>query len=284
MAARLGLALAVALLLLAAPARAQHYQRLHVRSFTLSSDTPRPQLEAPFHVTVTARVAENVAHLENVYLPTFFGAEELGDVEQIANGPSGTTYRETLTLVAHARGMLSITPAYLDAIDARDGKAKRFISNSLQIPVGGGPVSAVWSVLRTIVLVAIEIAILAAAVFVVAAIFWRRRRPAANLPVVPQAVVEAEPEDRAIDEVADAFDRLRERRDRPSVILLRTALWRSAGASAGETLSDVLARPAAAHEKSRRLLTIVERAAFIEQTRLDAAIDDVLAEREWTYA
>jgi hypothetical protein len=271
------------MLLLAGPASAQHYQRLHVRSFTLTSDKSNPQLEEPFHVTLTIRVAENVSHLENVFLPTFFGAEELGDEQQIAAGAGGTTYRETLTLVAHERGMLAVSSAYLDAIDARDGKAKRFISNPLKIPVGGGPVSVVWNVLRTVVYVAIEIAVAAAALFVLATIFWRRRD---RTPVTTAPQPQPAPAPAVSDparELAAAFARLRERRDRPAVLALRGALWHAAGANAGETLSDVLRRPAA-DEHLRRLLMVVERATFIEEARLDEAIEDVLAEREWTYA
>lgn len=286
MAARLGLAFVTALLLLAGTAQAQQYQRLHVRSFTLSTDSAQPQLEQPFHVSVTIRVAENVPHIDNVYLPTFFGAEELGDEQQNTHGPAGTTYRETLTLVAHTRGMLSISSAYLDAVDARDGKPKRFISNSLRIPVGGGPISAVWDTLRTILYVVIDLVVIAAAIFVVAVIFWRRRgRPVAAPPPPPPApqTAAAERRNNPAAELAAAFTQLRERRDRGAVLILRSELWRAAGASMGETLSDVLRRPAAGDERLRRLLMIVERAAFIEQARLNQAIDDVLSEREWTF-
>lgn len=281
MAARLGLAFVTIVLLLAATAQAQQYQRLHVRAFTLTTDTARPQLEQPFHVTLTIRVTENVAHLSNVYLPTFFGAEELGDEQQTAHGPKGTTYRETLTLVAHARGMLSIGSAYLDAVDARDGKPKRFISNSLRVPVGGGPIRAVWRTLRTITYVVIAVVTMGAAVFVLAVIFWRRGAgPLAGAPA-PQRIVEAQSD--PARELAQAFAHVRECRDRGSVLLLRSALWRAAGASPGETLGDVLRRPAAADERLRRLLMVVERAAFIEQARMNQAIDDVLSEREWTF-
>ncbi|HET6894421.1 MAG TPA: hypothetical protein VFH72_03465 [Candidatus Baltobacteraceae bacterium] len=277
MAARLGVALAAFWLLMCAGALGQQYQRLHVRSFTLSSDTSAPQLEQPFHVTLTIRVAENVSQLRNVFLPTFFGAEELGDVQQIVHGTGGTTYRETLTLVAHARGMLTVTSAYLDAIDARDGKAKRFISNSLRLPVGGGPISSVWGILRVLVLLAIYIVLIAAALFVLWAIFRRRRA----VPAAPPAPMFApEPPQTSPqpprDEIGDALRALRERRDRASVIRLRAALWHAAGASSGETLSDVLARPVAHGENLRRLLMTVERATFIEQARLDDAIEEVL--------
>lgn len=283
MAARLGVAVAAIVLLLAAGAQAQQYQRLHVRAFTLSTDTPRPQLEQPFHVSVTISVAENLTHIDNVYLPTFFGAEELGDVRQTTHGSGGTTYRETLTLVAHRRGILSISSAYLDAVDARDGKPKRFISNSLRVPVGGGPVTAMWDALRTILYVVIAIAAAGAAIFVLAVIFLRGRTRLPAAPAPPPMQQIAQPVSDPARELANAFTLLRERRDRGAVLLLRGVLWHAAGASPGETLGDVLRRPAAADERLRRLLMMVERAAFIEQARLSQAVDDVLSEREWTY-
>lgn len=280
MAARLALTAAALWLLLAGVAQAQQYQRLHVRSFTLSSDSDNPQLEQPFHVTLTIHVSERVSQVRNVFLPTFSGAEELGDQRETTQGPGGTTYRETLTLVAHTGGTLSVSPAYLDAVDARDDKAKRFISNSLSLPVGGGPVTAVWDALRTAAFVAIDLVLFAAAIFVVVVTFWRRRsreslRAARDeietVPDIAQVVLGP-----PADEVADAFERLREQRDRSRVLQLRAALWTATGAGSGETLGDVLRRPAAGQEHMRRLLITVERAAFIEEARLDGAIEEVL--------
>lgn len=276
MAARLGLILALFVLIASAPGSAQEYQRLHVRSFTLSSDSAHPQLEQPFHVTVAIRVDERVSELRNVFLPTFFGAEELGDESQIAHAGRGTTYRETLTLVAHASGTLSVSPAYLDAVDARDGLAKRFISNSLQLPVGRGPQVRIWKTLRTIALVVMEIALVCAAIFVVAAIFLRKRNVPAAAAVPAPLPPAAPPVPPAANDVDEAWARLRSSRDRASVRNLRGVLWKKAGASAGETLSDVLRRPSAAQAEIRRLLILVERAAFIEDARLDDAIEEVL--------
>ena len=276
MAARFGL-ITVLVLLLAGFAQAQQYQRLHVRSFTLSSDTASPQLEQPFHVTLTIRVTEKVSDISNVFLPTFSGAEELGDLRQTAQDRTGTTYRETLTLVAHTRGMLTVSEAYLDAIDARDGKPKRFLSNSLELPVGGGPISSTWQALRTAAIVVIDFVLVGAAVFVIVAIFWRRRhagvivQPPVIPPPVPPRIV-SQPK----DEVEEAWEQLGVRRDRASVLSLRAALWRRIGAGLGETLGDALRRPAAAQPDMRRLLLVVERAAFVEQARLDEAIEEVL--------
>lgn len=279
MAARLALILLAAWALLGGCAQAQQYQRLRVLSFALTSDTAAPQLEQPFHVTLTIRVAQRVADIDNVFLPSFDGAEDLGDLRAVAQGPHGTTYRETLTLVAHTRGILTISPAYLDAVDARDGKAKRFVSNSLRLPVGGGPVTAVWDDLRTAAFVAIDLVLLAALVFVLAAIFWRRRRPAAAPPAY-RPPDPAPPPRVPEDGLATALDRLRRRRDRGAVFGVRAALWRTVGAREGETLGDALARPKAAQAEIRRMLLVVERAAFIEDARLHEAIEEVLCSRQ----
>jgi hypothetical protein len=264
-------------------AQAQQYQRLHVRSFTLASDVAHPNVEQPFHVTLTIRVAENVTQVSNVFLPTFFGAEELGDEQQIAHGRAGSTYRETLTLVAHAGGLLSIGSAYLDAIDARDGRAKRFISNPLQLQVGS-PATGLWRTLKMLAFVAIDLVLVAAAGFVIYALFGRRRR---TLPPERAYVPVAEPA-APKDDLALALERLRKQRDRPSVLAVRALLWHIAGASAGETLSDVLRRPAAGDEHLRRLLMSVERAAFIDENRLDEAINELVGqgpgESVWSFA
>jgi hypothetical protein len=280
MAARLGLVCALfTLVLCGSIAQAQQYQRLHVRSFTLRSDNAHPRVEQPFHVTLTIRVAENVTQLSNVFLPTFFGAEDLGDEQQLAHERGGSTYRETLTLVAHNAGSLSIGAAYLDAVDARDGKAKRFISNPLQLRVGTTPAAGVWRVFQTVAFVAIDLLLIGAAGFVVYALFWRRRRVPAPTPSATPVAPTAPKNDLLL-----AFENLRAHRNRASVLHVREVLWHIAGASAGETLGDVLRRPAAGDEHLRRMLMIVERAAFTEQSRLDEAIDDVLSEKEWTFA
>lgn len=251
-----------------------------MRAFTLSSDTAHPQLEQPFHVTLTIRVDEKTFNGDNVFLPTFEGAEELGDLRQVSHGANGTTYRETLTLVAHTRGTLTVSEAYLDALDARDGKPKRFLSNALALPVGGGPITSVWHVLRTVLLVVIEVLLLGAAVFVIAVMFWRRRVLRQAQHDTPGAQHDTPTPTPVIlslskDEVEDAFDQLRAKRDRYSVLALRTALWKRAGADPGATLHDVLRRTVAT-EAERQLLVAVEHAAFIEDSRLNGAIEEVL--------
>lgn len=260
---------ALAALACAASAQAQQLQRLHVRSFTLTTDTEQPKLDVPFNVTLTIWVAENV-QLQNVYLPAFAGPEELGDVREQHRSPSGTLYRETLMLVAHAPGALSIGSAYLDAIDASDGKPKRFSSNGLQLNVSGPPVPVSWSGRAIIWMVAIVCGL---ALF---AIFRSKRRVAAPRtaasPLPPQETAARDP-----NPLATALLELRTRRDRAAVMRVRSVLWHIAGARSGQTLQDVLQLAPAADGDLRAMLAAVECAAFVEQDRLEDAIDDMLA-------
>jgi hypothetical protein len=261
----------------APPASAQQLQRLHVRSFTLSSDAQHPRLEIPFNVTVTIRVKEDV-QLQNVYLPTFFGPEELGDVRAQSRGRSGSLYRETLTLVAHSPGRLKIGPAYLDAINARDGKAVRFRSNDLSLDVQGtaapqGRGTAWLAVLTALALFAV-IALVA---------LKRPRRTQSEVaeeappPAPPVVPIDRNPFQTALAE-------LRARRDRAAVMRVRSTLWHIAGASDGETLHAVLRRPEATDPQLRRMLVAVECAAFVDDQQLSRAIDDVLQLRQVTTA
>lgn len=235
---------------------------------TLRSSTMRPALERPFEVTLIIAVRERVSHVRNVFLPSFgMGAEELGDVRDVALTPAGTIYRETLRLVAHASGTLVITPGYLDAIDGRDGKPKRFLSNGLRLVAGTPQARLPWKALAAAVGIVMVGALGAAGAIA------RARRTNLVPPVSPP--VEAR------GDLDDAFSRAREelrvRRDRTAVMNLREIVWASAGARRGATLCEVLGRPEASPQPVARLLLALERAAFTADADLAGAIDDVLA-------
>lgn len=241
-----------------------------MRSFTLTCDTPRPRAGVPFNVTLSIRVDENVAELPDVYLPSFFGPQELGDERQIQHGKAGTLYRETLRLVTYANGPVHIGSAYLDAIDARDGKPKRFISNMLDLRAGPSP--AIGAARTFFEAAAAVLAALLAALFA-----WRlRRKPRMDAPA-PAQLPQPKP---VVNGVAQAMMQLRERRDRRAVLELRAALWAAAGARDGETLQDVLARLRTVDAGVRRMLMLVEEAAFTEEARLEAAVARVLQMEE----
>lgn len=277
MTARASVTLATLLLACAASGRQAHaeqLQRLHVTSLAISTDVARPATGQTFHITVALHVRESGVRFQTVQLPSFNGLDELGDERNSASGPRGTDYRETLTVVAHSAGSFRVSPASFDAIDAADGKPKRFISNSLTIVVGTSLVGsrtagAAW----VLAVLALGVAILA----------WRivsRKRPQRVEHLPP-----AEPEQPASAQTANSDLRLallalRDRRDRPSALLARSALWRAAGASPGETLADVLQRPAARVPQMRALLTSAERAAFLHDEDLAEAIARLVAEME----
>lgn len=278
MAARL-VVFAVLLFASTAGAYAEPLQRVHVRSFTLTTDAQHPRAEVPFDVTLTIRVAENLRRIDNVYLPAFSGPEELGDERQLHHDAGGTVYRETMRLVAHSGGPLSIGSAYFDAIDARDGKPKRFISGGLDLVVAG-PAAGAAKTLRTAEWIAAAIVAFALLLAVIAGALRRRAaRPAPAVPE-PEPAPAPAPPDPPGNPIAEARAQLLVRRDRASVMRLRAELRREAGAREGDTLEDVLSRLQPGSARLRRMLTIVERAAFIDQSQLQSAIDDALSETE----
>jgi hypothetical protein len=63
-------------------------------------------------------------------------------------------------------------------------------------------------------------------------------------------------------------------------VRVRSAIWQMIGASDGETLADVLQRPAAADPSTRDVLKALERAAFTYEADLPAALDDACAALE----
>lgn len=269
----------------AAPAQA--LQRLTVGQFTLAADEPAPKLEQPFHLIVTVRVKQKVGALENLDLPILAELELLGDERRITRDATGTTYRENITVVAHHTGAIHIAPATLDAVDARDGKAKRYFSNDLTLEVTGGALqplreagSAAGAMLRAALSIAFWIVCLAAAAFVAVTIFRRRRA----VPVAIAAPLDDPPPAPAVrddrDLLHDGLLALRAERSRAAAVAVRALVREMVGASQTETLSYVLRRPGAQKPRMRSLLVALERAAFTYDNDLPAAIDDAIAALE----
>lgn len=258
---------------LLAPAQSQTLPRLHVQSFVLTASTQSPAIGQAFSVTLTIRVRERLTRWDSVYLPSFSGAEELGDLRSTVVDAHGTTYKETLELQTHSAGDITIGSAYLDAIDARTGKPMRFQSNSLRLSVRGSqtqrmsPAVWYWG----------AVALLAGAALTALLLLRRRTAPAVQAaPAPPPPLEPARPDEPPADPLHEAFEAVRARRDRASVMRLREVLWQLTGANGGETLADVLRLPAARNERVRGLLFALERAAFIDDERLQRAIDEVL--------
>ena len=279
---RTGAALALCAALVAAPGTtcAQALARLTVQSFALSSDTARPRLDEPFHLALTLRVRERVAQVTNLNLPFLADVELLGDERQTVSGPSGTQYRETITVVAHHAGSLAIAPATLQAIDARDGKPKQWYSNGLTLSVGGVSASALRQGAAQLLSGAAAVArvllwVLAVAIVVLAiiALLRRRRRvavaPPAPAPAPPPIVTRSRH-----GQLQDALVVLRAERTRASAVAVRGAIWRMIGANDGATLGDVLRRRESSVPETRELLIAIERSAFTYDDDLQPAIQD----------
>lgn len=267
-------------------ARSQALQRVTVKSFTLSSDTASPQVDVPFRLVVTLHVRERIADVQNIDLPILAELELLGDERETTSGRGGTQYREAISVVAHEAGPMAIEPATLEAIDARDGKPKEWYTNGLSLRVAGSNSAALragghavlsaakatfWFLLWAL----IWLAGIAAIVLVVFALA-RRRTAAPVPPPAPAPPPTVSPNER----VRDALAVLRAERTRAAAVTVRNAIWQMVGACEGETLGDVLMRPAARDPEMRALLVALERSAFTHEADLVRAIDDACASLE----
>lgn len=272
--ARVAIPLVFLFMCVAGMSHAELLQRFHVLGFRVTSDTPRPRVGIPFHVTTTVHVRERITQLQYVSPPTFSGLENLGGqhrLTQVRGG--GSIYTETLTLVAHAPGPVAIGSAYLDAVDLHDGKTKRFISNDLILSVIGTAPPNARLTGRTVLLVILGLLLLAFAIFALVAIFRRRRRQLAD---AAQPVIDLPLPAPEID-LSEALASLRAQRDRSAVLRVREALRSIAGANQNETLGDLLQHVPAPDEGLRVMLVRIEHAAFVHDRRLQQAIDGALS-------
>lgn len=254
---------------------AQTLQRLTVSSFALSTDTASPAVDVPFHLVLRLRVRQHVARIDNLDLPMLAQLELLGDMRETVSNAGGTEYRETITVVAHASGNVAVAPATLQAVDARDGKAKEWYTNGLTLRVGANGARVAGTALRALLGLLLLVLGLALVVAIVAALARRPRVAAAPPPVVapppppPPAVVRT-----PADVARDALAVLGVERSRAAAVAVRAGIWKAFGAGEGETLGDVLRRPESRDETARDLLVAIERSAFTYDSDLDAAIGD----------
>ena len=257
-----------------------------VTQLTLASDAATPHIEVPFHLIVTAHVRERIAELDNLDLPILAELELLGDEHTLVPQAGGTTYRETITVVAHHSGAITIAPVTLDAVDARDGKAKRYSSNSLTIHVAGPGAAIVaaddvWHGVRALAEALLRLLLILAGIvgvaFLVVALIRRRPPPAAPMvTLAPAKPIVRDPK----DALREALETLRRERTRAGAMRARSIVRRMVGASDAETLADVLQRPLAADPSLRDLLRALERAGFTYDADLNVAVAAATAQLE----
>ncbi len=241
-----------------------------------------PQQEIPFHLVVRLHVRERVDTITNLELPILAELELLGDERTVGTNAAGTEYEETITVVAHRLGEITIAPATLQAIDARDGHAKEYYTNGMILhvqqaatqPLQQGE-SAALSALQWTGRIALWMGGLACVAALLTLVFMRG--PAASTtayrtpPLSPPPPIAARSER---DRMRDALTVLQAERSRAAAFAVRAAIWQTVGASEGETLDDVLRRPAASDPRMAQLLRRLERAAFTYDDDLQAAITD----------
>jgi hypothetical protein len=266
-------------------ASAQSLQRLTVTQLTLAADTARPHIEIPFHLIVTAHVRERVSELDNLDLPILAELELLGDEHVLVAQSGGTTYRETITVVAHHSGAITIAPVTLDATDARNGKNFRYSSNSLTLHVLGpgaaiAAASDAWQGLRALIAALLRLALtlagVAGIILLIAVLIRRRPLPAPVVTLAPPVPVVRDP--RA--QLREALSALQHDRTRAGAMRARHIVRRMVGATDAETLADVLRRPLATDPQLRDLLRALERAGFTHDADLTAAIAAAVAQLE----
>lgn len=266
-----------------APAAAQTLPRLHVTSLTLRADTVRPQIEKPFHLVINAHFKESMKSADFIVLPNLAELELLGDERHTLGGPSGTDFSETISVVAHHSGALHVDPAFLNAVDARDGKPKRFSSNDLTLRIEGGALEDPFAQFRKGAEMAVKALAALAVLFFFVLVFYRRRSaPALPAAAKPHEIAFAPPVQQKTlrHRLGDALEELRRRRVRANVLAVRNLLWEYAGGGPGETLSDVLQKTGTENRALLPALRLTERAAFIQETFLQGAIDDMTAALE----
>jgi hypothetical protein len=258
----------------ASSAGAQSLERVTVTSFSLASDEPAPKVDTRFHLIITLGIAQRVDDVENLQLPDLSALEVLGDERGLSAAPQGSLYREVLTVAAHGTGSITIAPATFDAIDARDGKAKQWSTNSIVIHVVGQPAAAT-SALRVLlgrILLATGVGVIVLGALMLPVL--RKPPPVTAPPPRPSP----EPPTAALtvrDQLREALALLRSDPTRGGVMRARAILHRMVGASHGETLDDVMLRAKNAHPELLAVLPSIERAAFTHdedfaRARIDA--------------
>jgi hypothetical protein len=260
---------------------------LHVRDLSMRADKTQVRVHEPFHLAIHVHVNENVAALDELVIPDVGTMQMLGDERHTTHSAGGTDVVETLTLEPAVAGRFTFKPAYLDAIDARDRKPKRFSASrpvTVVVDSGAPLAESAGSALRQLAagaLIALGAAVALAALIVLARRHRRRRR---ERPVPSPATVQpptvAPPPSTPRDAVAAALRAYRVAPAAAALSALRAALFAAAGTASGATLRDALG--ATNDHGLRGALLAAERTAFGPAHVRDAAsVELVDATEAW---
>lgn len=267
---------------------------LRVDALAMRADRTHVAIGDVFHVAVHVHVRERVESLDDLRIPDIGTLQLLGDERTATHGAGGTDVVETLTLESAQSGTFTLAPAYIDAVDARDHRPKRFsaqhpvvitVGAPARVPTASAPrfeglraaLAAVWGVLwRTVLALALFVIGIVAAARVL-----RRPRPVIpNAVEGPPAVVAANvgPPPSQADRVANALRAYRTTPGGAALERLREELFIAAGVDAGATLRDALL--AAPRGPLHDALIAADDAAFGPAHVRDAASSRLIAATE----
>jgi hypothetical protein len=278
-------------------AHALNYPRLHILAMGMHADRARVAPHELFHVSVRMRIAEGPDALQEPVLGVLDDCMLVSSERRRAHGPDGSTeFLETLTLEAGEAGIATLSPAYIDAVDSRTGRALRYSTNAVRVLiVASAPplASATLDTLLGRIGRIVKFAILALGVFggvialvvfvLIPAIRLRSTRKPAPPPAEDVVAPPVPPLSRE-HQVKEAFHVFRRTRDAKDLVALREALFAYAGLAPGATLSDVLAAVDPQARPLRVALLAAERAAFGPQGERRSAGDDLVAALEAYFA
>jgi hypothetical protein len=233
---------------------------------------------------VHVHVAERRERLDELQLPSFTNATDLGDERRrVPNAAGGTDFYEIMTVSSPDPGTASFTAAYIDAIDPATGRGMRYSSNPLTVrvtpPAGATPEpGAIDSVTQSLerafraVLVYGGIAVVALVLLIAVLRRRPRRPPPAAAPPTVRVVHSALP---PADALRAAVAEFRTRDDDASLDVVRNLLFTRAGAAPGATLTDALQALGSRDPGLAHAMAIAERVRFGPRAHRTAATRDL---------
>ncbi len=264
----------------------QAYPTLHVLALSQRADRASVAPNDTFVLTVHVKVAQRRERLDELILGTFENCEIISNETVRTPAPDGTDFTERLTLQALAPGEATISAAYIDAFDPALGKPMRFSSNATRVHVTGtaplqrGLQAAGGFAVRLLFAAAIGVGFVAA-IFVLGAVFVRRRKqrppiprppaPMRSVTIVPATQV---PADRRLELATQTY---RQTRTAAALDDIRSALFELAGVKRGATLVDALRALGDGERVLRLAILAAERAMFGPAAERVTAGDELLA-------
>jgi hypothetical protein len=268
-------------------AGAQDLPRLHITALGLHADRPTVAAGDTYHITVHVHIAERRDRLDELQLPTFTNATDLGDERRrVATPGGGTDFYEIMTVSSPDPGTASFSPAYIDAIDPATGHGLRYSSRPLSVRVvaavpSAAPTPAIERVTDGAKRLVRDLLIfggigVAVVVLLIVVVLRRSRRARPAPPPRPRprvTVVHDVPSPAAA--LRDAVAAFRVHEDDATLDALRNVLFVRAGASPGATLADALAALGARDPDLAHAMAIAERVRFGPRSERGAATRDL---------